>query len=95
MEEFFTNCGIKRILNNAGISFETKTENVTATATITNKGQKIVVSKNIESYLEKRKAKSNIITHDFLINNTEKLAEADALKKAYLIFKRINKNNEN
>lgn len=95
MEDFFTNCGIKRILNNAGISFETKTENGTATAIITNKSQKIEVSKNIKMFLEKRKEKSNVITHDFLINNTEKLAEADALKKAYLIFKRINNNNEN
>lgn len=95
MDEFFTSCGIKRTLNNAGISFETKTENGTATATIISKGQKIEVSKNIKTFLDKRKEKSNIITHDFLINNTEKLAEADALKKAYLIFKRINKNNEN
>lgn len=95
MEKFFTSCGIKRILNNAGISFETKTEKGIAIAIINNNGQKIEVSKNIESYLEKRKEKSNIITHDFLTNNTEKLVEADALKKAYLIFKRINKNNEN
>lgn len=95
MEEFITNCGIKRTLNNAGISFETKTEKGIATAIINNNGQKIEVSKNIESYLEKRKEKSHVITHDFLINNTEKLAEADALKKAYLIFKIINKNNEN
>lgn len=95
MEDFFTTCGIKRTLNKAGISFETKVENGNAVAIIKNGGSKIIVSENVEKYIERRKVNKHACTFEFLQNNKENLAMSDVLKKAYLIFKRINNNNEN
>jgi len=94
MEYFITACGIKSILKDKKIPFETKVENGNAIATIVNGGSKIIVSKNVNEYIEKRKVNKHACTFDFLEKNKEDLAMSDVLKKAYLIFNRIF-NNEN